>query len=78
MAATQSSNGYWLASANGNVADFGDAAPYGSMVGTTLNAPVVGMAADARRRRATGSRAPTAASSPSATRRSSAPWAATR
>ena len=34
MAATQSSNGYWLASANGNVADFGDAAPYGSMVGT--------------------------------------------
>ena len=48
MAGTQSSNGYWLASANGNVADFGDAAPYGSMVGTTLNAPVVGMAANGR------------------------------
>ena len=44
--ARQSSNGYWLASANGNVADFGDAAPYGSMVGTNLNAPVVGMAAN--------------------------------
>ena len=34
MAGTRSSNGYWLASANGNVADFGDAAPYGSMYGT--------------------------------------------
>ena len=75
MAATQSSNGYWLASANGNVADFGNAAPYGSMVGTALNAPVVGMAANATAP-ATGSRAPTAASSPSATRSSTAPWAA--
>jgi hypothetical protein len=28
------------------VADFGDAAPYGSMAGTTLNAPIVGMAAN--------------------------------
>ena len=46
MAGTQNSNGYWLASANGNVADFGNAAPYGSMVGTNLNAPVVGMAAN--------------------------------
>ena len=47
MAGTQNSSGYWLASANGNVADFGDAAPYGSMIGTALNAPVVGMATDA-------------------------------
>ncbi|MGA2931189.1 MAG: hypothetical protein ABSE98_03770, partial [Acidimicrobiales bacterium] len=45
MAGTHDSGGYWLASANGNVADFGNAAPYGSMIGTTLNAPVVGMAA---------------------------------
>ena len=35
-----------MASANGNVADFGDAAPYGSMIGTTLNSPIVGMAAN--------------------------------
>ena len=41
---TCSSNGYWLASANGNVADFGDAAPYGSMLGRALNAPMVGIA----------------------------------
>ena len=27
-------NGYWLASANGNVATFGDAAPYGNVLGT--------------------------------------------
>ena len=45
MAGTQNSSGYWLASANGNVADFGDAAPYGSMYGTALNAPVVGITA---------------------------------
>jgi hypothetical protein len=44
MAPTHSSNGYWLASANGNVATFGDAAPYGDVVGMNLNAPVVGMA----------------------------------
>ena len=36
-----------LASANGNVAQFGNAAPYGSMAGTSLNAPVVVMAANA-------------------------------
>ena len=45
MAGTHSRSGYWLASANGNVADFGDAAPYGSMYGSRLNAPIVGMAA---------------------------------
>jgi hypothetical protein len=44
MAGTQNSGGYWLASANGNVADEGDAAAYGSMYGRALF-PVVGMAA---------------------------------
>ena len=36
--------GYWLVAADGGVFSFGDAAFYGSMGGTTLNAPVVGMA----------------------------------
>src|SRR5581483_4013991 len=45
MAATANAHGYWLASENGNVADEGNAAPYGSLIGHTLNAPVVGMAA---------------------------------
>ena len=45
MAATVDVGGYWLASANGNVANLGDAAADGSMYGTGLQAPVVGMAA---------------------------------
>ena len=78
MVGTHSSNGYWLASANGNVAGFGDAAPYGSMYGQALNGPVVGIAATSRRRRLLAAGHPTAASSPSVTRRSSAPWVGTR
>jgi hypothetical protein len=38
--------GYWLAAADGGVFAFGDAAFGGSVAGTSLNAPVVGMAAD--------------------------------
>jgi SpoIID/LytB domain protein len=37
--------GYWLAAANGAVFSFGNATFYGSMGGTPLNQPVVGMAA---------------------------------
>jgi hypothetical protein len=43
MAGTQNSNGYSLASTNGTVAAFGNAVPYGSTIGTTLHAPVVGV-----------------------------------
>ncbi len=36
--------GYWLVSASGSVAAFGDAPSYGSTAGAHLNAPIVGMA----------------------------------
>ena len=68
------SNGYWMASANGNVADFGDAAPYGSMYGRDPEFAIVGMAAT-RDGAGYWLRVPTAASSPSATRPSWGPWA---
>ncbi len=41
--------GYWMAGADGGVFAFGNAAFDGSMGGTHLNAPVVGMAAPRRR-----------------------------
>jgi hypothetical protein len=41
----QGHGGYWLAASDGGVFTFGDAGFYGSMGGTRLNAPVVGMAA---------------------------------
>ena len=41
--------GYWLVAADGGIFDYGDALFYGSMGGRLLNAPVVGMAADADR-----------------------------
>ena len=47
MAATASSNGYWLVGADGGVFAFGDAAFFGSMGGQHLNEPIVGMAATA-------------------------------
>ncbi|HYT38272.1 MAG TPA: hypothetical protein VEN99_02110, partial [Acidimicrobiia bacterium] len=37
--------GYWLATSGGGIFAFGDAAAYGSMAGTPLNKPVVGLAA---------------------------------
>src|SRR5271165_335487 len=40
MAATPDGMGYWLTDANGDVSSYGDAQPYGSMTGTTLNAPI--------------------------------------
>ena len=47
MAATASSNGYWLVAADGGVFAFGDAGFFGSMGGQPLNKPIVGMAATA-------------------------------
>jgi hypothetical protein len=45
MAATPSGDGYWLVASDGGVFSFGDAPFFGSMGGSRLNAPVVGMAA---------------------------------
>ena len=39
-----SGGGYWLVASDGGVFSFGDAQFYGSMGGTALNKPVVGMA----------------------------------
>jgi hypothetical protein len=44
------STGYWEAAQDGGVFTFGTAAFYGSMGGTTLNAPIVGIAATSDRR----------------------------
>ena len=40
MAATNDGGGYWLARADGSVTAYGDAVNYGSMAGTSLNAPI--------------------------------------
>jgi hypothetical protein len=45
MAATSDGNGYWLASSDGRVFPFGDAAFYGSPASLGLDKPIVGMAA---------------------------------
>ena len=75
IAATPSSHGYWEAAIDGGVYAYGDAHYRGSMGGTHLNQPIVGIAATK-----TGNgywlAAATAASSASATRASTAPWAA--
>ena len=46
MAATADGGGYWFVASDGGIFAFGDAAFRGSMGGSLLNAPVVGMAAD--------------------------------
>jgi hypothetical protein len=46
MAATPDGKGYWLVASDGGIFSFGDASFYGSMGGTPLNQPIVGMAAD--------------------------------
>ena len=73
MASTPDGKGYWLVARDGGVFNYGDAPFKGSAGSLVLNAPIVGMAADARRRAATGSSRPTVGSSPTATRSSSAP-----
>ena len=47
MAATTDGRGYWFVASDGGIFAFGDAAFHGSAGATALNAPVVGMAADA-------------------------------
>ena len=49
MAATPDGLGYWLVGADGGVFAFGDATYQGSLGGTALNAPVVGMSRHRRR-----------------------------
>ena len=44
MAATPSGGGYWLVAADGGIFPFGDAVGAGSLGGTRLNRPVVGVA----------------------------------
>lgn len=48
MAATSSGDGYWLVASDGGIFSFGEAAShyYGSVGGSHLNAPIVGMAGD--------------------------------
>ncbi len=43
MAATAEGSGYWVLGAGGALGGFGDAGNYGSMGGTPLNQPIVGM-----------------------------------
>ena len=50
MAPTPDGGGYWLVASDGGVFSYGDAAFHGSMGKIQLDAPVVGMAAHARRR----------------------------
>ena len=45
MAPTPDGRGYWLVASDGGVFAFGDAGFYGSMGGTRLNKPIVGIAA---------------------------------
>ena len=45
LAQTSDQGGYWEVASDGGIFNFGDAAFYGSMGGSHLNAPIVGMAA---------------------------------
>ena len=77
MAATPTGRGYWLVAADGGIFAFGDAAFEGSMGGTsTSTQPVVGHGRHPHRPRLLAGWRPTAASSPSGTRRSRDRWAA--
>ena len=77
MAMAPAVGGYWEVAADGGIFAFGGAGFYGSMGGRPLNQPDRGHGRHPRRPAATGRWPPTAASSPSATPASSAPWAGT-
>ncbi len=68
MTTTKTGNGYWLVASDGGIFSFGDAVFYGSTGNIRLNKPVVGMSTTL-----SGN-----ASSPSATRSSTARWAEPR
>ena len=72
MAPTPDGNGYWLVATDGGIFSYGDAQFYGSTGSIQLNKPIVGMAEHGGRQRATGWSPPTAASSATATRSSTA------
>ena len=72
MTATTDGNGYWLVASDGGIFSYGDATFYGSTGGIHLNKPIVGMAAT-NDGTATGWWPPTAASSATATPRSTVP-----
>jgi hypothetical protein len=44
LAATPDGLGYWIVGPTGSIADYGSAGNYGSMAGTPLNRPIVGIA----------------------------------
>jgi hypothetical protein len=44
MGATPDGGGYWLVGSDGSVYSYGDAAFFGSLVGLSLAAPIVGVA----------------------------------
>ena len=71
MAATPDGKGYWFVASDGGIFAYGDAQFYGSTGSIHLNKPIVGMAATPTAM-ATGWWRPTAGSSPSATRSSTA------
>ena len=72
MAATPTGAGYWMVASDGGIFSFGDARFFGSTGSMTLAKPITGIAATPSGR-ATGSRPPTAACSPSATPPTKAP-----
>ena len=43
MATTPDGLGYWLVGSDGAIYNYGDAVSYGSLRGTHLNQPIVGM-----------------------------------
>jgi hypothetical protein len=48
MAATPDGGGYWLVASDGGIFNLGDAGFYGSLGGTHLNRPIIGMASAGR------------------------------
>jgi len=77
IAGSSDGGGYWEVASDGGVFAFGDAHFHGSMGGQHLNKPVVGIAAT-HDGGGYWEVAPTAGCSPSATRTSTARWAARR
>ena len=73
-AATPDGKGYWLASADGGVFSFGDAPFEGSLGDLALQGPIIAMAATPDGKGYWLGARSTGASSPSATRRSTAAW----
>ena len=78
LAGAAGGTGYGMVTSFGKVLTFGSFPALGDLTSEVLAAPIVGMAADAERPRVLAGRRPTAGSSPSATPRTWARWAASR